>query len=60
MLESIFSYINDHVWAQWAFVLFIFAPPIIVSATRGERGLASLSTIIAWFAFLFVLAWGLS
>lgn len=60
MLESILSYANDHAWARWAFVLFLFAPPIIISAVNGERGFAPLSTIIGWFALLFILAWLIS
>ena len=56
MLESFLAYINDHAWAQWAFVAFLFGPPLLASLHPSQRGLASLNTILGWFAFLIMLA----
>lgn len=56
MAESIFAYINDHTWAQWAFALFVIAPPMLITLARRKSGLASLDTIIGWFAVLLILA----
>lgn len=56
MAGSILGYINEHTWAQWAFALAVFAPPLLITLARGERGFASLNTIIGWFALLLILA----
>lgn len=55
MLEPFLAYINDRTWAQWAFVLFLFVPPMLMSWGEGARGLASLDIIIGWCAFLLML-----
>ncbi|GLW59757.1 MAG: hypothetical protein ACK4JZ_02545 [Hydrogenophilus thermoluteolus] len=55
MLGPILAYINDHTWAQCAFVFFLFVPPLLMAQLRGEKGLESLDTIVSWLAFLLIL-----
>jgi hypothetical protein len=56
MLDSLFSYINEHTWAQWAFGLLLVAPPVFISWANGERGLAPVGTILGWWALLIIVA----
>jgi len=56
MIGSILSYINEHTWAQWGFVLFLFVPPMLIALVSGARGFAGLDIIIGWFALLLIIA----
>ncbi|MGB9577961.1 MAG: hypothetical protein ACPL3S_01675 [Halothiobacillaceae bacterium] len=56
MLESLLAYINAHTWAQAAFVAVLFAPPVLISAADGARGLSALAVMAGWWSLLLIMA----
>jgi len=56
MLDTLFAYISDHTWAQWAFGLLLVAPPVLISWANGERGLAPVGTFLGWWVLLIGIA----
>ncbi|AUM00998.1 hypothetical protein B4966_13180 [Rhodocyclaceae bacterium] len=56
MLEALFAFVSAHEWAQWLFVAFLFLPPMVFALITGQRGLASLSTVLGWWALVLMLA----
>lgn len=56
MLDPLFAFISAHSWAQWLFVAFLFLPPMVMVLVTGQRGLASLGTVLGWWAFVLMLA----
>jgi len=56
MLETLFAFVSAHEWAQWLFVAFLFLPPMVIVLITGQRGWASLDTVLGWCALLLLLA----
>ncbi|UBQ06334.1 hypothetical protein LCC91_04375 [Tepidimonas taiwanensis] len=56
MLETLFAFVSAHAWAQWLFVAFLFLPPMVIVLVTGQRGLASLATVLGWWALVLMLA----
>lgn len=56
MLETLFAFLSAHEWAQWLFVAFLFLPPMVFALITGQRGWASLDTVLGWCALLLLFA----
>lgn len=56
VLDAVFAFVSAHEWAAWLFVAFLFLPPMAIVLIAGQRGFASLGTVLGWWALLLLLA----